>query len=50
MESDEVNASKAALEYAEEKGIDIRQVPGSGSGGSITKPDVEKYLETLNQE
>ncbi|MDM1545523.1 E3 binding domain-containing protein [Ignatzschineria indica] len=45
-----MNATQAAIDYALANGIDISNVPGNGSGGNITKPDVEKYLETLNQE
>jgi pyruvate dehydrogenase E2 component (dihydrolipoamide acetyltransferase) len=36
-------ASPLARKLAEEKGIDIRQVQGTGPGGRITKSDVEDF-------
>lgn len=41
---DEVRASKAAAELADEYGVDLSNVEGSGSGGRITKGDVEAYI------
>jgi len=41
-----VRASPLARRLAEEQGIDIRQVKGSGPGGRISKADVEAYLST----
>lgn len=41
--SDRVKASPLAKRLAEEKGIDIRQVKGSGEGGRIIKRDVETF-------
>ncbi|WP_114749028.1 pyruvate dehydrogenase complex dihydrolipoamide acetyltransferase [Pleomorphovibrio marinus] len=38
-----VKASPLAKKIAEEKGIDIRQVEGSGEGGRIVKRDVESF-------
>lgn len=38
-----VKASPVARRVAEEKGIDLRQVQGSGPGGRITKTDVESF-------
>lgn len=38
-----VKASPLARRIAEEKGIDLRQVAGSGPGGRITKEDVEGF-------
>jgi 2-oxoglutarate dehydrogenase E2 component (dihydrolipoamide succinyltransferase) len=32
---------------AEEQGIDLSHIPGSGLGGRISKRDVERYLESL---
>ena len=32
---------------AEEHGIDLSHVPGTGLGGRISKRDVERYLESL---
>lgn len=40
----EVKFSAAARRLAEEKGIAIQSVPGSGPDGRITVADVEKYL------
>lgn len=43
--SDErVKASPLAKKIAEEKGIDIRQVTGSGDGGRIVKKDVDSFV------
>ena len=36
------NATQGALDAADELGIDINAVEGSGAGGRITKADVEK--------
>lgn len=37
-------ATDAARQYAQEQGIDLNQVRGSGAGGQITKPDVERAV------
>jgi len=39
--------SPVVLRMAEEHGIDLSHVPGSGLGGRISKRDVERYLESL---
>lgn len=39
----DANATDGAKEYANEKGIDLSQVQGSGEDGRITKPDVEQH-------
>ena len=39
-----VKASPLAKKMAEEKGIDIGQVPGSGEGGRVVKRDVDSYV------
>lgn len=39
-----VLASPLAKRIAEEKGIDIAKVPGSGEGGRIIKSDVDNYV------
>ncbi len=39
------NVAPAAQRLAEEKGIDVAKVPGTGPGGRITKGDVLIYLE-----
>jgi pyruvate dehydrogenase E2 component (dihydrolipoamide acetyltransferase) len=38
-----VKASPVARRIADERGIDLRQVPGSGPGGRIVKEDVETF-------
>ncbi len=40
----EIDATDAALELAEELGVDLSEVEGSGIDGRITKPDVEAFL------
>ncbi len=42
--SDRVFASPLAKKLAEEKGIDIHAIPGTGEGGRITKRDVDHYV------
>ncbi len=39
-----LKASPLARRIAQEGGIDLRLVPGSGPGGRVTKKDVEAYL------
>ena len=39
-----LKASPLAKRLAEEKGINIQQVQGSGEGGRIVKRDVENYV------
>ncbi|HET7627481.1 MAG TPA: dihydrolipoamide acetyltransferase family protein [Bacillales bacterium] len=38
--------SPAVLRLAQENGIDLEQVEGTGRGGRITRKDVEKWLES----
>jgi 2-oxoglutarate dehydrogenase E2 component (dihydrolipoamide succinyltransferase) len=40
-----VRASPVGRNVAQEHGVDLNQVPGSGSGGRVTKADVMSYLE-----
>lgn len=42
--SDRLKASPLAKKIAEEKGVDIRLVSGSGEGGRIVKRDVETFV------
>lgn len=39
------DATEAAVELAEEHGIDLSEVEGTGVDGRITKPDVEALLD-----
>lgn len=41
----EIVASDAAKKLAEENGVDIAIITGTGKDGGITLPDVKKYLE-----
>lgn len=43
-DGDRLKASPLAKKMAEDKGIDIRQVSGSGDGGRVVKRDVENYV------
>ncbi|MFC3880703.1 pyruvate dehydrogenase complex dihydrolipoamide acetyltransferase [Algoriphagus namhaensis] len=43
-DGDRVKASPLAKKMAEEKGIDIQQVAGSGEGGRIVKRDIENFV------
>ena len=49
-ENGRVKASPLAKKVAEEKGIDISQVPGSGDGGRIIKADVDSYKPAAAQQ
>lgn len=40
---DGIDATDGAREYAKENNVDLSQVTGTGDGGRITKPDVEKH-------
>jgi len=42
----EVKASPLARKVAEERGVDLALVTGTGPGGRITREDVEHYLES----
>lgn len=42
---DGVRASPVARRMAEEKGVNIREVKGTGPGGRIVKSDIESHLE-----
>ncbi len=44
IEGGRVKASPLAKKLAEEKGIDISQVRGSGDGGRIVKKDIDSYV------
>lgn len=42
-ENGRIKASPLAKKMAQEKGIDLRQVHGSGDGGRITKADIDNF-------
>lgn len=44
-DSSRVKASPLAKRVAQEKGVDLAVVPGSGAGGRITKADVERVAK-----
>ncbi len=48
--NDEVDATEAAIGLAEELGVDLSEVEGSGIEGRITKPDVEAFLQEVPEE
>lgn len=41
----DIDATPAALRLAKERDIDLASVEGTGAGGRITKPDVERLIE-----
>ncbi|HEV3250245.1 MAG TPA: pyruvate dehydrogenase complex dihydrolipoamide acetyltransferase, partial [Puia sp.] len=45
-----IKASPLAKKLAEEKGIDINQVPGSGDGGRIVKKDIDSFVPSSAKE
>lgn len=45
----DAKATPVARRMAEESGIDIAKISGSGSGGRVTKEDVEKALATKEE-
>jgi pyruvate/2-oxoglutarate dehydrogenase complex dihydrolipoamide acyltransferase (E2) component len=49
-EDDGPNATAGAVELAEENGVDLSSVEGTGSGGRVTKADVENYLASQETE
>ncbi len=40
-----VPAAPSVRRFARELGVDLRQVPGSGAGGRITRDDVKSYVQ-----
>ncbi|WP_247234659.1 pyruvate dehydrogenase complex dihydrolipoamide acetyltransferase [Telluribacter sp. SYSU D00476] len=48
-DSDRVKASPLARKLAEEKGIDISQINGSGDNGRIVKRDVDSFVPAARQ-
>lgn len=49
-DSERLKASPLAKKLAEEKGIDLRQVKGSGEGGRIVKRDVDEFKPAAKQQ
>jgi pyruvate dehydrogenase E2 component (dihydrolipoamide acetyltransferase) len=47
-DSSRLKASPLAKKLAEDKGIDINKVKGTGEGGRIVKKDVDNYKETAS--
>ena len=47
---EEVDATEAAIELANELGVDLSEVEGSGIEGRITKPDIEAFLQMVPEE
>lgn len=45
----EPNATPVAIRMMNDAGIDGNSIKGSGSGGKVTKADVEAYISTINQ-
>ena len=43
-------ASDAAAELANENGLDLRRVNGTGEDGRVLKSDVQDFLESLEAE
>jgi 2-oxoglutarate dehydrogenase E2 component (dihydrolipoamide succinyltransferase) len=41
--------SPVVLRMAEDRGVDLNLVPGTGIGGRVSKRDIERYLEALEQ-
>ncbi|MGH7812673.1 MAG: 2-oxo acid dehydrogenase subunit E2, partial [Candidatus Binataceae bacterium] len=41
--------SPVVLRIAEERGIDLNLIPGTGAGGRVSKRDIDRYLETPGQ-
>lgn len=42
---DDINATDAAFTYAQENGIDLKAVTGTGKDGRIGKPDVDAFIK-----
>lgn len=46
----EIEASPAAAKLAEEYGIDLATIKGTGAGGKVIKPDVDTAIDALSEE
>ncbi len=49
-EPDQKRATPMAQRLADEHNIDLADVPASGSGGRVTKEDVEQYVQSAGEE
>ncbi len=47
--ADEIEATEGAIELAEEKGIDLSGIEGSGEDGRIVKDDVKAALKEASK-
>jgi pyruvate/2-oxoglutarate dehydrogenase complex dihydrolipoamide acyltransferase (E2) component len=47
---DEINATDAAVELADQEDVALTAVTGTGSSGQVTKPDVERYIREAGEE
>ena len=45
-DADRPHASPLASRIAQDHGVDLSRVPGTGTGGRVTREDVERYLNT----
>lgn len=45
-----IDATGAAVELADQEGVDLAEVEGTGNSGRITKDDVESYLASREQQ
>ena len=46
----DVDATDSAVELADSEGVDLSEVEGTGTGGKVTKADVEAHLEAQDGE
>lgn len=46
-EENTVNATPGAIAHAEEHGVDLTKVEGSGEEGKVTKGDVQKHIDSV---
>jgi pyruvate dehydrogenase E2 component (dihydrolipoamide acetyltransferase) len=49
VEAEQVRSSPLVRRIAKEHGVDLRQVPGSGMGGRVTKEDIERFLASQKE-
>jgi len=44
----DVNATAAAVQLADDNGVDLSEVDGTGVDGKITKDDVQNYIDSMS--